>query len=68
MEAKYGRKRLDDLEASATSRKWTRPELLEIKEYYKKKINELGTSTSGEITGVEMHNLFDGVSPPDSLL
>lgn len=41
LEAKLGRERLDDLEASATSRKWTRDELAELKEYYTKKIKEI---------------------------
>ena len=41
LEAKIGRERLDALEASATTRKWSRPELEEIKLYYKKKIADI---------------------------
>lgn len=51
MEAKYGRDRLDDLEASATSRKWTRPELLELKEYYNDKIRNIERGLEPENSG-----------------
>lgn len=48
MEAKYGRERLDDLEANATTRKWTRSELLEIEAYYKDKIKRALAGDYGE--------------------
>jgi len=41
LEAKLGRSRLDAMEASAGPKKWTRPELLEIKASYTEKIKKL---------------------------
>ncbi len=41
LEKKLGRKRLDALDASAGPRKWTRPELLELKSYYDNKIRRI---------------------------
>jgi hypothetical protein len=61
MEAKYGRERLDDLDASASPRKWTRPELLELKEYYKEKIRaiERGEDPRESSPRVDMLSLFE---------
>lgn len=61
MEAKYGRQRLDDLEASAGPRKWTRDELLAMKEYYKEKIRaiESGVDPRESNSGMGMLDLYE---------
>lgn len=41
MEAKYGRDVVDDLEAIAGPKKWTREELEDIRRYYRGKINDI---------------------------
>jgi hypothetical protein len=41
LEAKLGRKGLDDLEARATTHKWTQEELVKLREYYKDKIKAI---------------------------
>lgn len=41
LEKKLGRERLDDLEARATSHKWTQEELVKLREYYKEKIKAI---------------------------
>lgn len=59
LEKKLGRERLDALEASATSRKWTRLELEELKTYYKDKINGLGRmATTSEETAEKVLDLL----------
>lgn len=58
MEAKYGRERLDALEATPPIRKWTRPELLEIKEYYRKKIKDIEAGIDPREKPVDLADTF----------
>lgn len=53
LEAKLGRNGLDDLEAGAGPKKWTRQELEDLKVYYKQKLKDLRQSPIVYATDIE---------------
>lgn len=68
LEKKLGRSGLDDLEASATSKKWTREELNELKLYYQQKLNDLRAGIDPTTDpGLQMSTMFADMAESDSL-
>lgn len=70
MERKFGRDVVDDLEAIAGPKKWTREELDDIRTYYKTKLAELRAGKPPERPSqpISMSAMFGGLQPPENLL
>jgi hypothetical protein len=60
LEKKLGRERLDALEASAGPYKWTRPELEDLKLYYKQKIKDAEAGIFPDLPEQSLSDMFSG--------
>lgn len=65
-----GRAGLDDLEALASSYKWSQEELSNLRDYYREKIKaiERGEDPRTASETVDMQSMFADIQPPDNLL
>lgn len=64
MEAKYGRDVVDDLETRAGPYKWTREELNDLRDYYKRKLADIRAGIPPERQGQpsSMSSMFSNLS------
>lgn len=69
LEEKLGRSGLDDLEANATTHKWTREELNAIRDSYKAKLASLRSGIAPEpfLPPLSVSELWSGVSQSESV-
>jgi hypothetical protein len=68
METKYGRSVVDDLEATAGPKKWTREELQELKNRYRSKIKDLQNGIAPPSASISVLSMFGDISGLNSML
>jgi hypothetical protein len=69
MQRKYGEGVVADLEAlEHTTKKWTREELIEIRNYYNEKLKDLRMGRDpNPAPEMDMHTMFVDLSTPESV-